>query len=321
MFAYTRIQKAYNSATTVDINSKSKLVMMSDCHRGTGSAADDFAKNQNIYHAALNHYFRDGFTYIELGDGDELWENRHFPMIMQAHRDTFQLLSKFHKSDRLYMIYGNHDMDKKDPEWVARYFEGSLVSGYTDTPVENHSNRADFKRSDNSSGKNLGTPAFPGIKMHEGIILMHQPSGKEILLIHGHQADFFNFRMWRLARFMVRYLWRPLELIGVQNPFDTPHRPGRRNIVERFLIDWCKRAGKMLIAGHTHNTSFPVSGEPPYYNDGSIVSRQHITCLEIEDDCISLVKWSLQPRRDGVLYVRRDVLAHREINTYAKAVT
>jgi len=263
--------------------------MISDCHRGIGSAADNFAKNKNIYHAALNHYFREGFTYIELGDGDDLWENRHFHMIVHHHKDTFELLSKFHNSGRLYMIYGNHDMYKKSPAWVQRNLEGSPVGGYA------------------NDGATPGIMLFPGIKTYDGLVLLH-PSGRKILLIHGHQADFFNYRLWRFARFLVRYLWRPLELIGVQNPFDTPSRPGRRNVVEKQLINWCRRENTMLIAGHTHRPAFPRPEEPPYYNDGSAVSRHHITCIEIENDCITLVKWSLQPRRDGVLYVRRDVL-------------
>jgi hypothetical protein len=28
--------------------------------------------------AALDHYWREGFTYIEGGDGDELWEHKDF---------------------------------------------------------------------------------------------------------------------------------------------------------------------------------------------------------------------------------------------------
>ena len=294
MSAYKRIQGVFITAEELPINKNSKLVMISDCHRGTGTAADDFAKNKAIYHAALKHYLQEGFTYIELGDGDELWENKRFPMIMKEHRDTFALLAKFHKSGRLHMIYGNHDMDKKDPAWVARYLEGSPVTGY------------------NGSG-DPGMPRFPGIQIHEGLVIKHHTSGQEILLIHGHQADFFNFRFWRLARFLVRYFWRPLELIGVQNPFDTPSRPGRRNMVERFLIDWCMRQNTMLIAGHTHRTAFPKPGEPPYYNGGSGVSRHHITCMEIENDHVSLVKWSLQPGRDGVLHIKRDVMENRAI--------
>jgi len=292
---YNRIQKAYNAAAQhpIPITNTSKLAIVSDCHRGTGTAADNFAKNQSIYRAALYHYLREGFTYVELGDGDELWENKRFPAIKQEHRETFALLSRFHSDNRLQMIYGNHDMDKKDPNWAVRHLEGSPISGY------------------NSSN----TPEFPGIQIHEGLVLNHMPTGKNILLIHGHQADFFNFRMWRLARFLVRYLWRPLELIGVQNPFDTPRRPERRNVVERFLIDWCKRENTMLIAGHTHRATLPNPGEPPYYNAGSCVARHHITCIEIENDTATLVKWSLQPRRDGVLYVRRDIISQKELWT------
>ncbi|MCL2405355.1 MAG: metallophosphoesterase family protein [Defluviitaleaceae bacterium] len=294
MSAFTRVQNVFASADELCINRDSRLVIISDCHRGTGTAADNFAINKNIYYAALKYYLRECFTYIELGDGDELWENKRFPMIMKEHHNIFELLSQFHKHGRLHMIYGNHDMDKKDPAWVARYLEGSPVAGY-------------------NSSETPDIPLFTGIKIHEGLVLKHQPSGQEILLIHGHQADFFNFRMWRLARFLVRYIWRPLELIGVLNPFDTPHRTGRRNMVERRLIKWCQQQNITLIAGHTHHTSFPKDGEPPYYNNGSCVSRQQITCIEIQDDCISLVKWSLQPRRDGVLYVRRDVVSRGKL--------
>jgi len=274
MSAHTRIQKAYKSAKILPIDKNSKLILMSDCHRGTGSGADDFAKNQNIYNAALNHYYREGFTYIELGDGDELWENRHFSMIAREYMHVFSLLGRFHKEGRLHMIYGNHDLDKKDPPWVANNLE------------------------------NL----FPGIKLSDGLVLRHEPSKQEMLLIHGHQADFFNYKMWRLARFLVRYLWQPLELVGVQNPFNSPRSPKRRHGVGRLLVKWSKQENKMLIAGHTHRTAFPNEGEPLYYNVGSTVHRRYITGIEIENDIFSLVKWSVQPRDDNVLIIKREVV-------------
>lgn len=281
MSAYSRIQKAFSAAEVLPFDKNSKIVVISDCHRGIGSGADDFAKNQNLYYVALNHYLQKGFTYIELGDGDELWKNRRFAIIAREYQHIFALLAQFHQSGRLHMLYGNHDMDKKNPAWVARNLESSLEEA---------------------------EPLFPGIKIHEGLILCHRPSEQKILLLHGHQADFFNFRLWRLAKFLVRYIWQPLELFGVQNPLDTPRSPNRRDIVERHLMDWCLRENIMLVAGHTHRTSFPKKGEPPYYNDGSCVHRRLITCLEIENDRISLIKWSVQPRHDNVLYVRRDVV-------------
>jgi len=279
MSSYTRIQKVYSNAEVLSFDKTSKIVIISDCHRGAGSGADNFSKNQNIYHVAISHYLREGHTYIELGDGDELWKNRRFLTIAQEYKHIFSLLSELHQNGRLRMIYGNHDMVKKSPAWVARNLED----------------------------------IFPDIKISDGLVLRHQSSGRKILLLHGHQADFFNYRLWRLARFLVRYLWQPLELVGVQNPFEPSRNSNRRELVEQLLMSWCQRESVMMIAGHTHRTAFPKQGEPPYYNDGSCVHRRYITCLEIENDIISLVRWSVQPRYDNVLYVRRDVVESGEI--------
>ncbi len=60
----------------VPFYSSSRFVLISDCHRGCGNHNDNFLKNQNLYFAALNYYYEKEFSYVELGDGDELWENR-----------------------------------------------------------------------------------------------------------------------------------------------------------------------------------------------------------------------------------------------------
>ena len=67
-----RIDKTYQTAKEIAINDNSRIVMMSDVHRGCGSWADDFAKNQIAYLAALQYYDKQHYIYIELGDGDEL---------------------------------------------------------------------------------------------------------------------------------------------------------------------------------------------------------------------------------------------------------
>jgi hypothetical protein len=73
-----------------------KLVCMSDMHRGDGSGADDFAQNSLIYRCALEHYLENGFTYVELGDAEELWENDNFDQIYITHTSVYELLTKFH---------------------------------------------------------------------------------------------------------------------------------------------------------------------------------------------------------------------------------
>ena len=108
-----RLERAFTQAPVLPLGRRSKYVLISDCHRGVGTSSDNFLKNQHLYFAALEHYYRLGYTYIELGDGDELWENRRLRNIIEVHSDVYDMLTRFHISGRLYMLYGNHDIVKK----------------------------------------------------------------------------------------------------------------------------------------------------------------------------------------------------------------
>lgn len=69
---YKRISNAFVDAPVIPYQKDSRFVFFSDCHRGVGNHNDNFLKNQNLYFAALKDYYERGFTYVELGDGDEL---------------------------------------------------------------------------------------------------------------------------------------------------------------------------------------------------------------------------------------------------------
>jgi UDP-2,3-diacylglucosamine pyrophosphatase LpxH len=285
MLIQKRISQVFNEATEVPFNDDSKIVIMSDCHRGDGSYADNFAHNQNLFFAALTQYYHHKYTYIELGDGDELWENDKISKVLEVYDNVFWLLSKFHHDSRLYMIYGNHDMVKGKNKSFAR----QLV--YCE---------------DEPDGQCCSI--FPCIEFHEGLVLRHSGYDLRLFLLHGHQADFFNDRLWRVNCFLVRFLWKPLELLGINNPTSAATNPKRKKSVERKLIQWVERHNQPLIAGHTHRVAFPKPGEPCYFNDGSCVHPRFITALEIADGNILLVKWSYKTKFDGTLYVGRDEL-------------
>ncbi len=231
-----RLDRVYQTAPEIPFDDTSRLVFMSDCHRGDGSWADNFARNQNLCYAALRHYYIKGFTYFELGDGDELWENKCLCDIVTMHSDIFSLMARFYREGRLYMLYGNHDMAKKSK---------SIYKSYAVVEDE-------FEQTKKA--------LFPDIAIHESLKLRHRRTGREILLTHGDQADFLYYRLWRLARFLVRYLWRPLELSGINDPTDPGKNYHKKSRVHQCLSDWSAQNQCMLIAGHTHKPALPPPG-------------------------------------------------------------
>lgn len=279
------LSKAYEEAIILPYDQDSKFVMMSDCHRGSGNWGDNFLLNQHLFWAALNDYYKEGFTYIELGDGDELWENRCMKEIIQVHSNAFWLMSRFYNEKRLYMIYGNHDKEKSN----KKLFKKKCTEYYCET-------------------RKKVCPLFPSMQVYESLILEDRNSGNRIFLVHGHQGDFINDQAWRLGRFLVRYLWRTVELWGVKDPTRAGKNYNKKNKVEAHLKKWAEEENKMLITGHTHRPSFPKVGEPMYFNDGSCVHPRCITAIEIEKGAISLVKWHVMTRADRSLYVTREVL-------------
>ena len=286
MKTYRLLSKVYENSKVILYDNYSKFVIMSDCHRGSGNSADNFLKNQYIVIAALKEYYGKNFTYIELGDGDELWENRCMEEIIEVHSNVFELLSKFYKSNRMYMIYGNHDMQKSDKEFLECHYNGYYCEI-----------------------RKRAFSLFDSIKTYEGIILENKYNDKHrIFLVHGHQGDLINDKLWKLGRFLVRYIWKPLEIWGVNDPTRAAKNYKKKNKIEQKLIKWSKENKTMLISGHTHRPSFSNLNEDMYFNSGSCIHPSAITAIEIEYGCISLVKWSIMTREDNSMYVGKEVL-------------
>ncbi len=252
------LKSALKKAKRLPLTIDTKYILFSDIHKGTNSYADDFTHNMRIYKEALHHYYIEGFTYIELGDGLELWENRKIKPIIKAHQVVFDLLQEFHRHDRLYLLFGNHDMTMMYPFRV----------------------------------KKLLGAVLPGLSYYESIVLETGTVNQNLLLLHGHQADTANYLFWWFNRFMVRYVWKPLQLLGVNDPTSPAKNYKSLIKVERRMKDWISRNNKQaVIFGHTHRPRFPEPNDIPMFNCGSCVHPESIIGIEIENMQISLVKW------------------------------
>ena len=284
--AKKRLDKTYNEANRIDFNNQSKFILFSDCHRGDNSFADDFANNRNIYFHALKHYYKEGFNYIELGDGDELWENHSFESIFYAHKNVYMLMKQFHDEGRLHMIWGNHDMVYRNKNYVNKH-----LNTYFDPKT--------------GEDKDL----FCDIKYHEGIVLKHSKTNQELFLCHGHQADWWNYLFWKWSRFLVRILWKPLNVMGIADPTSPAKNYKELIKVERRTKKWIIDNNNLItITGHTHRPRFPEPGDIAFFNDGSCVHPRSITGIEIENGTISLIKWQIATADDGTLKIVRILL-------------
>jgi UDP-2,3-diacylglucosamine pyrophosphatase LpxH len=284
-----RLTEVFESAHEIPFDDSVKFVLFSDIHRGDNSWADDFAHNQTLFFHALNYYYNEGFTYIEVGDVDELWENSDFADVRRAHSHVFWLIRKFHTEQRFHLIWGNHDIERKDPTKVAK----TLYRYYDDRSGE-------YK------------PLFEGIQVYEGITLRHADRDYRIFLVHGHQGDLINDRLWWFGRFFVRHFWRHLQLLGVRDPTSPAKNLDKQSQIEQKITEWVKDKDQMTICGHTHRPMFPQVGAPLYFNTGSCVHPRCITGIEIANGEIALIKWWLRPMPGGALHVVKEPIVKPE---------
>ena len=285
MKALSRLENSYKNALKLPFDDKSKFVFFSDVHRSDNSLSDDFGRNRNIYFHAMEHYYENDFTYFEAGDGDELWEQPSYNTIFTAHPTIFYILKKFHAANRMFMLYGNHNMALSDPKYVEKY----LSFSYND---ENE----------------VYEPLFPNLKVYDGIVLEHKDTKQEILVVHGHQGDLLNDQLWRISYFIIRYFWRAMHLIGVNYLASPAKNQQKRHKLEKGYNQWLTaHKHTLLICGHTHRAKFPSKDKLPYFNCGCCMNPRGITCIELVHGEMVLVDWHVHSRKDGTLYIKRTV--------------
>ena len=296
------LKRLKNEGKCISFDDDSKIVFISDVHRGDGGYADSLRLNNNIYKAALNYYYDNDFTLIELGDGDELWKNKDCLDIAYFYKDIFEILKKFNDENRLHLVYGNHDIIKSNDNFITKQKKvcENICEGFGDKMIR----------------------LYESTKFYEGVVLNYKPLNKEIYAFHGHQADFINCNLWRVSRFLVRYIWRFLEGVG---GFKAPTSPAKNydkgDKIDKILNQYAMKEKKMIICGHTHNDRMPKPGLGLYFNDGCCVFPSEVTSIEIKEGKIELVKWKIDVNEESHLYINRSLIAGPEkISDYLEEV-
>jgi hypothetical protein len=286
-----------------------KFVILSDQHKGARDGADMFAKAEHNYLAALDHYHKEGFFYINLGDSEELWENI-FLTIKRHNMATFEKEKLFIDNDRFIKIFGNHDL----------YWGNDPLAMLSLTQIY---------------GK--------AIRIYEGAVLQTTVADKplSIFMTHGHQGDLQSDGNW-FSKWFVSSIWGPLQGYLQINPNTPAFNNQLKTDHNRIMYEWsAQRQNMLLITGHTHQpvfrsltqleslynkldrarktndtgnvvllekkiTDLHLKGttQPDfngyldtYFNSGCCCFDDgDITGIEIADGCIRLIKWSNQTK-------------------------
>ncbi len=280
-----RLTKAYHNAKIEYFDENSKYIFFSDVHRGDDSVSDEFSRNQNLYLHALNYYHKEGFTYVEVGDGDELWEYPTFKHIRLAHTDIFIVLKKFFDDKRMRILYGNHNIYLKSKQYIKdNYF--TFYDEYKQERVE----------------------LFKDMEAYEALVLKHKRTDQEVLILHGHQGDFMNDQLWLVSMLLMRYFWRFMHVVGFENPASPARNLYKRHKVEKAYKKWIEKHKMMLICGHTHRPKYPKNGELPYFNTGCCIHTRGISGIEIQNGEISMVDWRMVADQNGVVRIDRQLV-------------
>lgn len=285
MFTDKRLTQAYKKSKVIYFDNKSKYIFFSDLHRGDDSVSDEFARNQNLFLHALDYYYNKGYTYVEVGDGDELWEYPKFKYIRIAHSDVFKTMKKYHKDNRLVMLYGNHNLSLRNKRFVSKYYF-YFYDEYKEKVVD----------------------LLKGLEPKEALVLRNKNTGLEVLVVHGHQGDLMNDQLWIVSKLLLRFFWKYLHVVGFHNPSSPAKNLHKRHRIEKNYNKWIKRHKKILICGHTHRPKFPKPVELPYFNSGSCVNTRGITGIEILEGNILLVDWRIRADKNGILLIERNII-------------
>ena len=286
------------------------VIIFSDHHKGCRDGSDDFTMAEKSYLAALDHYNDKKFYYINLGDSEELWENKIFS-VLKNNKATFEKEKLFVDRTAYCKIYGNHDNLWRFDPLAPQY----LKEMYGTAPK-----------------------IFGGIVMRAKFA---NDRTMDIFCTHGHQGDLQSDGNWFSAWF-VSYIWAPFQSFLQLNTNTPAFSDSRKTLHNQMMYEWsAEQQNLVLITGHTHQPVFnslshverlylrleqaqaandtatiqKIEAElprrkkeyqhvnfhyknmrPNYFNTGCCCfSDGTITGIEIADGFIRLVKWSAKP--------------------------
>jgi predicted phosphodiesterase len=298
-------QKKKGPIISFDCNTE-KFIIFSDQHKGAKNGADDFMICEPNYLAALDYYYNKGYFLICLGDSEELWENM-LVSVKKAQQPSFEKEKKFVEAKRFIKIFGNHDLYWQNDPFAplqlkdiygteVPIYEGVLLQTSINNSQVNifctHGHQGDAVSDGNWFSKffiskiwaplqsflkiNPNTPAYDAqLKtVHNSIMYEWSAEQKNLFLITGHTHQPVFESLTHIER-----LYRQLLFA--------------RNMKDENMTGSLQKEIQLRKFEYAEISSDYLSLKPTYFNTGCCCFNDgDITGIEIEEDCIRLIKWN-----------------------------
>lgn len=334
-----------NRLLPLSLGNGDKYVIFSDLHRGLHDTADDFREGNFIsYSKALVYYFKQNYNLILLGDVEELEEQQNIKKVMDAQHDPIQLERNFHMKGRFFKIFGNHDDKWRKAasvrEQLIPYFEdinvfegilfswqdnlkiivthghqGSLISDRIPflekflVPYKWTLNLLNIRRKtlyiDLCSVGNYEQDLYDWVKEQERLIL---------ICGHTHRPIWGAKTHAQILKEEIDALRNELQDIADRNHISLSElidHPARYNADIQVI--------RLREKIKNHNKRVAENGmcrlgekyEPIYFNTGCCIFEDgDITGIEVEDNRMSLVKWTIDKKERNPIILETSTIKH-----------
>ena len=301
-----------------------KYVILSDLHFGDGGPADDFRDNIEPMKRLLTHYLENNYRIILLGDIEELWQFDLDMIRKEYDEEIYSLFRKF-ETERIMRVFGNHDKDwasppdptTKDPTLkkgasealkmldvngdcrilLVHGHQGSLdadkYSWISKFLVRKIYKKIEFIIKSSKLYKNPSATKSQVIKDYERIMYAWAKENKLILICgHSHRAIFAS----------TSYTERLENEIAELRSENKAHKDDHK-LVKENKKKIKKKKKKLKEEKKRGRDIDPIEPDqkplPCYFNTGCGLFTKGITCLEIENDEIRLVKWHKEKKEES----------------------
>ncbi len=316
------LRDSYNADFDINL---SKLVFFSDLHKGTKKKNDSFMQNEVACCYAFDHYFKEGFTLVQVGDSEEGWGFKIGKALKKYDSTVLKFERKFFSEPGRYIrLYGNHDI-----KWRKKVKVENILKPHLTNDIDSE------------------LVVKPALKL-----------GEKIVVLHGQQGSLESDILWKVAKGIVRFVTSIFFRTFGRKKKRAAKNPMVRHERDFLLNSWATKNHKLLIAGHTHRFIFGKKhslssvykslidlskkrrdeltdiekiildhslsdmqsdfdelisqiekdlsdnklNENCYFNIGAGVYSDGITCIEIDKGTIRLVFWPNNKFKSGMLF-------------------